>query len=261
MAEAFPHGYESASRYESSVQPGSSLGVYGASHGSYINGYLQQGGASSYRPGSMSSSRLRQPHKQSHYQVKTDGVFQSKDAMSDFALPQKGNRLQAGIVSSYAIEMRSEPQQPNNDAKLQPLPEHQQPHYRDSKPRPQPVPLPHQQQPRYEDSKPRPQPVPLPHQQQPRYEDSKPRPQPVPLPHQQQPRYEDSKPRPQPVPLPHQQQPRYEASKLPSAGVLQTKTGMWDLAINSNAGPRSLTPGYHYRQPHQLVPFYNRYQP
>ncbi|KAL3984429.1 KRAB domain-containing zinc finger protein [Sarotherodon galilaeus] len=361
MAENFPHNQNPVFRHKSYAQPRSSLGVYGPEHGSPensyptaagmpggagassgrpLNGYHQQGSVSSYRSGS------------SHYQGDTDGALQSKDAMWGLASPQKRNRIDTGIVSSYPIEMRSVPQWPSNEHQTQPHPEReqfsdfqsrplpQQPRYEASKPQAQARPLP--QQPRYEASKPQAQARPLP--QQPRYEASKPqaRPLPQPLPQQphyearkphaqphlereqfsdetsnfqprplpQQPRYEASKPQaqarpfpqqpryearkphaqphlerkqfsdessqfqsqPQPRPLP--QQPRYEASKpqahprseanSPSEGVLQNKASMWDLAINSNADPRSLRPiqvssSYIYSWPQQQAPFYNRY--
>ncbi|CAI5692016.1 unnamed protein product [Oreochromis niloticus] len=279
MAENFPHNQNPVFRHKSYAQPRSSLGVYGPEHGSPensyptaagmpggagassggpLNGYHQQGSMSSYRSGS------------SHYQGDTDGALQSKDAMWGLASPQKRNRIDTGIVSSYPIEMRSVPQWQSNEHQTQPHPEReqfsdfqsrplpQQPRYEASKPQARPFP----QQPRYEASKPQARPFP----QQPRYEASKPQARPFP----QQPRYEASKPQARPFP----QQPRYEASKpqahprseanSPSEDVLQNKASMWDLAINSNADPRSLRPiqvssSYLYSWPQQQAPFYNRY--
>ncbi|XP_025758408.1 ataxin-2 homolog isoform X3 [Oreochromis niloticus] len=247
MAENFPHNQNPVFRHKSYAQPRSSLGVYGPEHGSPensyptaagmpggagassggpLNGYHQQGSMSSYRSGS------------SHYQGDTDGALQSKDAMWGLASPQKRNRIDTGIVSSYPIEMRSVPQWQSNEHQTQPHPEREQ--FSDFQSRPLP------QQPRYEASKPQARPFP----QQPRYEASKPQARPFP----QQPRYEASKP---------QAHPRSEANS-PSEDVLQNKASMWDLAINSNADPRSLRPiqvssSYLYSWPQQQAPFYNRY--
>ncbi|XP_031591804.2 ataxin-2 homolog isoform X2 [Oreochromis aureus] len=231
MAENFPHNQNPVFRHKSYAQPRSSLGVYGPEHGSPensyptaagmpggagassggpLNGYHQQGSVSSYRSGS------------SHYQGDTDGALQSKDAMWGLASPQKRNRIDTGIVSSYPIEMRSVPPWQSNEHQTQPHPEREQ--FSDFQSRPLP--------------------------QQPRYEASKPQARPFP----QQPRYEASKP---------QAHPRSEANS-PSEDVLQNKASMWDLAINSNADPRSLRPiqvssSYLYSWPQQQAPFYNRY--
>nr|XP_024654185.1 pollen-specific leucine-rich repeat extensin-like protein 1 isoform X4 [Maylandia zebra] len=356
--EDFPHNQYLVSRHKSYAQPRSSLGVYGpengspessyptaaglpggagASSGRPLNGYLQQESMSSYRSGSS------QPHKPSYYQGDTDGALQSKDAMWGLAPSQKRNWIDAGIVSSYPIEMRSVPQRPSNEhqtqphdkqeqfsdessmfqSQPQPRPLPQQPRYEASKPQARPFP----QQPRYEASKPQAQPWPFPQQpryeasklhaqvqpereqlgdesskfqprptpQQPRYEASKPQAQPWPFP--QQPRYEASKPQAQPWPFP--QQPRYEASKLhaqvqpereqlgdesskfqprpfpqqphyevsklqgseansPSGGVLQTKSGMWDLADPRSFRPIPVSLRNLYRWPQQQAPIYNR---
>ncbi|XP_026013054.1 circumsporozoite protein-like isoform X4 [Astatotilapia calliptera] len=152
------------------------------------------------------------------------------------------------------------PQQPRYEAskpQAQPRPTPQQPRYEASKPQAQPRPTP--QQPRYEASKPQAQPRPTP--QQPRYEASKPQAQPRPTP--QQPRYEASKPQAQPRPFP--QQPHYEVSKLqgseansPSGGVLQTKSGMWDLADPRSFRPIPVSLRNLYRWPQQQAPIYNR---
>ncbi|XP_039907954.1 vacuolar protein sorting-associated protein 27-like isoform X2 [Simochromis diagramma] len=329
MAEDFPHNQYLVSRHKSYAQPRSSLGVYGpengspessyptaaglpggagASSGRPLNGYLQQESMSSYRSGSS------QPHKPSYYQGDTDGALQSKDAMWGLAPSQKRNWIDAGIVSSYPIEMRSVPQRPSNEhqtqphdkqeqfsdessmfqSRPQPRPLPQQPRYEASKLQAQPRPFP--QQPRYEASKLQAQPLPFP--QQPRYEASKPHAQAQPFP--QQPRYEASKLQAQPLPFPQQpryeasklqaqprpfpQQPRYEASKLqaqprpfpqqpryeaskpqgseansPSGGVLQTRSGMWDLADPRSFRPIPVSLRNLYRWPQQQAPIYNRY--
>ncbi|XP_026013052.1 pollen-specific leucine-rich repeat extensin-like protein 1 isoform X2 [Astatotilapia calliptera] len=168
-------------------------------------------------------------------------------------------REQLGDESSK-FQPRPTPQQPRYEAskpQAQPRPTPQQPRYEASKPQAQPRPTP--QQPRYEASKPQAQPRPTP--QQPRYEASKPQAQPRPTP--QQPRYEASKPQAQPRPFP--QQPHYEVSKLqgseansPSGGVLQTKSGMWDLADPRSFRPIPVSLRNLYRWPQQQAPIYNR---
>lgn len=239
MAEDFPHNQYLVSRHKSYAQPRSSLGVYGPENGSIessypsaaglpggagsssgrpLNGYLQQESMSSYRSGSS------QPHKPSHYQGDTDGALQSKDAMWGLAPSQKRNWIDAGIVSSYPIEMRSVPQRPSNEHQTQP----------------------HDKQEQFSDEssmfQSRPQPRPLP--QQPRYEASKPQAQPRPFP--QQPRYEASK-------------PQGSEANSPSGGVLQTKSGMWDLADPRSFRPIPVSLRNLYRWPQQQAPIYNRY--
>nr|XP_024654183.1 DNA-directed RNA polymerase II subunit RPB1 isoform X2 [Maylandia zebra] len=269
--EDFPHNQYLVSRHKSYAQPRSSLGVYGpengspessyptaaglpggagASSGRPLNGYLQQESMSSYRSGSS------QPHKPSYYQGDTDGALQSKDAMWGLAPSQKRNWIDAGIVSSYPIEMRSVPQRPSNEhqtqphdkqeqfsdessmfqSQPQPRPLPQQPRYEASKPQARPFP----QQPRYEASKPQARPFP----QQPRYEASKPQAQPRPMP--QQPRYEASKPQAQPWPFP--QQPRYEASKL-HAQVQPEREQLGDESSKFQPRPTPQQPRYEASKP------------
>ncbi|XP_042068877.1 AT-rich interactive domain-containing protein 1A isoform X3 [Haplochromis burtoni] len=287
--EDFPHNQYPVSRHKSYAQPRSSLGVYGpengspessyptaaglpggagASSGRPLNGYLQQESMSSYRSGSS------QPHKPSYYQGDTDGALQSKDAMWGLAPSQKRNWIDAGIVSSYPIEMRSVPQRPSNEHQTQPHDKQEQFSDESSmfQSRPQPRPLP--QQPRYEASKPQARPFP----QQPRYEASKLHAQPLPFPQQpryeasklhaqvqpereqlgdesskfqprpfpQQPRYEASKPQAQPQPFP--QQPRYEASKL-HAQVQPEREQLGDESSKFQPRPFPQQPRYEASKP------------
>ncbi|XP_068566753.1 uncharacterized protein [Cebidichthys violaceus] len=102
-----------ASTYERSAHPGGFLGSSGSSHSESgrVDSYSPERSVFSYLPGSRIIQKPTQDSQQAPpANANANGVFQTKDAMWDFALPKNGKRFGLGIASSSGIGMQAGPQ-------------------------------------------------------------------------------------------------------------------------------------------------------